>query len=160
MVPWTTVKMSTGFSTRKMRRGATKSSSSTVPWTTPQLSTSRSSQPAVPRTNARTLTLSAEQQRLREVVACLPGWYSYGNKYPVYLLHPRVTTLREEYQPVNHCRVNPTTTHHRLHSCPKCQQLPADRVNSPSLGLYTKNLKQAMGYMATLQALLTKPLTT
>ena len=28
--------------------------------------------------------------------------------------------------------------HHRLQSCPKCQHLPADQVNSPSLGYYTK----------------------
>ena len=93
--------MSTGFSTRKMRRGAARSSSSTVPRTTAQRSTSRSSQSTVPRTTARTSTLSAEQQRLREVAACLPMWYTYGNKHPVHLLHPRVTALREEYQPPN-----------------------------------------------------------
>ena len=84
MVPWTTVEMSTGFSTRKMRRGATRSSSSTVP-----------------RTTARASTLSAKQQRLREVAACLPMWYSYGNEHPVHLLHPRMTALREECQPVS-----------------------------------------------------------
>ena len=98
-VPWTTVEMSSGFSTRKMRRGAARSSSSAVPRTTAQRSTSRSSQSAVPRTTARTSTLSAEQRRLREVAACLPVWYSYGDEQPVRLLHPRVTTLREEYQP-------------------------------------------------------------
>ena len=98
-VPWTTVKMSTGFSTRKMRRGAARSSSSAVPRTTAQRSTSRSSQSTVPRTTVRTSTLSAEQQRLREVAACLPMWYSYGNEHPVQLLHPRVTTLREEHRP-------------------------------------------------------------
>ena len=92
--------MSTGFSTRKMRRGAARSSSSAVPRTTAQRSTSRSSHSAVPRTpTARTSTLSAEQQRLRVVAACLPMWYSYGNEQLVHLLHPRVTTLQEENQP-------------------------------------------------------------
>ena len=94
-----TTKMSTGFSTRKMRRGTARSLSSAVPRTTAQRSTLRSSQSAVPRTTARTSTLSAEQRRLREVAACLPVWYSYGNEQPVRLLHPRVTTLREECQP-------------------------------------------------------------
>ena len=124
--------MLTGFSTRKMRQGAARSSSSTVPRTTAQRSTSRSSQSTVPRTTARTSTLSAEQQRLREVAACLPMWYSYGNEHPVHLLHSRVTTLREEYQPVN------TASSQVQQSCPKCQHLPADQVNSPSLGRYTK----------------------
>ena len=92
-VPWT------GFSTRKMRRGAARSSPSAVPRTTAQKSTSRSSQSVVPQTTARTSTLSAEQQRLREVAACLPMWFSYGEEQPVHLLHPRVTILREEYPP-------------------------------------------------------------
>ena len=100
-VPWTTVEMLTGSSTRKMWRGAARSSSSTVPRTTAQRSTSKGSQSTVPRTTPRTSTLSAEQQRLREVTACLPMWYSYGNEHPVHLLHPRVTALREEYQPAN-----------------------------------------------------------
>ena len=91
--------MSTGFSTSKMRRGAARSSSSAVPRTTAQGSTSRGSQSAVPRTTARKSSLSAEQRRLREVAACLPVWYSYGDEQPVRLLHPRVTTLREEYEP-------------------------------------------------------------
>ena len=88
--------MSTGFSTRKMRRGAARSSSSAVPRTTAQRSTSRGSQSAVPRTTAGKSSLSAEQRRLREVAACLPVWYSYGDEEPVRLLHPRVTTLRKE----------------------------------------------------------------
>ena len=92
--------MSTGFSTRKMQRGSARSSSSTVPRTTAQRSDSRNSQSTVPGT-ARTSTLSAEQQRLREVAACLPMWYSYGNENPVHLLYPRVTALPEEYQPAN-----------------------------------------------------------
>ena len=92
--------MSTGFSTRKMRRGAARSSSSAVPRTTAQRSTSRGSQSAVPRTTAGKSSLSAEQRRLREVAACLPVWYSYGDEQPVRLLHPRVTTLREEREPV------------------------------------------------------------
>ena len=88
-VPWTTIEMSTVFSTRKMRRGAARSSSSAVPQITAQRSSSRSSQSAVPQTNAqrstsrssqsavpqtiaRTSTLSAEQQQLREVADCLP----------------------------------------------------------------------------------------
>ena len=69
--------------------------------TTAQRSTLRSSQSTVPQTTARMSTLSAEQQRLREVAACLPLWYSYGNEHPVHLLHTRVTALREEYQPAN-----------------------------------------------------------
>ena len=84
-----------------MRQGAARSSSSMVPRTTVQRSTLRSSQSTVPRTTARTSTLSAEQQQLREVAACLPMWYSYGNKHPVHLLHPRVTALQKEYQPAN-----------------------------------------------------------
>ena len=101
MVPWTTIKMSTCFSTRKMRRNAAWSPPSPVPWTTGQMSTSRSSQSAVPRTTARTSTRSTEQQRLREAAACLPMWYSYEEEHPVHLLHPRVTALQEEYQPAN-----------------------------------------------------------
>ena len=93
--------MSTGFSTRKMGRRAARSSSSTVPRTTTQRSTSRSSQSTVLQTTARMSTLSAEQQRLREVAACLPMWYSYGNEHPVQLLHLQVVALREEYQPAS-----------------------------------------------------------
>ena len=93
--------MSTGFSTRKLRRGAARSSSWTVPRTTVQRSTSRKSQSTVPRTTAWMSTLSAEQQQLREIAACLPMWYSYGNEHPVHLLHPRVTALQEECQPTN-----------------------------------------------------------
>ena len=39
---------------------------------------------------------------------------------------------------MHHRRANPTTTHHRLHSYPKCQHQPADRVVRPPLGRYTK----------------------
>ena len=82
-----------------MRRKAARSPPSPVPWT--QMSTLRSSQSAVPRTTTRMSTRSTEQQRLREAAACLPMWYWYGNEHPVHLLYPRVTALREEYQPAN-----------------------------------------------------------
>ena len=71
-VSWTTVKMSTCFSTRKMRRNAARSPPSTVPRTTVQMSTSRSSQSAVPQTTARTSTRSIKQQQLKEAASCLP----------------------------------------------------------------------------------------
>ena len=100
-VPWTTVKMSTGFSTWKMRRNAARSLPSTVPQTTGQMSTSRGLQSAVPWTTARTSTRSTEQQRLSEATACLPMWYSYEDEHPVHLLYQRVTALREEYRLAN-----------------------------------------------------------
>ena len=93
--------MSTGFSTRKMRRNAARSPQSPVPQTTGQMSTTRSSQSAVPRTTARTSTRSTEQQRLREAAACLPMWYLYEDEHLVHLLHLRVTAIREEYQPAH-----------------------------------------------------------
>ena len=107
-VAWTTVEMSTGFSTRKMWRGAARSSSSTVPRTTVQRSTLRSSQSTVPRTTARTSTLSAEQQLLRKVAACLPMWYLYGTCMET---STQFTYFIREWR---HCGRNTSrrTTHH------------------------------------------------
>ena len=141
-VTWTTVEMSTGFSTCKMRQGAARISSSAVPPTTAQRSTSRSSHSTVPWTTARTSSLSAEQQRLREVGACLPVWYSYGNEQPVHLLHREWRHFERNHNRrlPHHRRFNSMTTHHHLQSYSKCQHLPINRVNSPSLGRYTKIL--------------------
>ena len=93
--------MSTAFSTHKMRRGTVRSSPLTVPRTTVQRSTSRSSQSTVPRTTVRTSTHSNKQQQLREASACLPTIGPYGYGRTVQLLHPRVTSLQEEYLPTD-----------------------------------------------------------
>ena len=91
MVPRTTVKMSTCFSTRKMRRNAVRSLSSMVLRTTVQMSTSRSSQSAVTQTTARTSTRSIKQQQLREAASRLPELDMQ--------LHQRVITLGDYIAP-------------------------------------------------------------
>ena len=102
MVPWTTINMSTCFSTRQMRRRkATRSLPSMVLQTTVQRLTSRSSQSAVPRTTTKTSTCSIEQQQLRKAAACLPALDLYGYGHSVQLLQPQVTALWEEDRPVD-----------------------------------------------------------
>ena len=127
--------MSTGFSTRKMRREVHHQRYLKLP--------PRDQLQGVH--NRRYLGPPPERQFSQpsnsdfEVAACPPMWYSYGNEHPVHLLHPRDGTSRNTNQRLPHHRqIILTTTHHPLQSCPKCQHLPADRVNSPSLDRYTK----------------------
>ena len=137
--------MSTIYLTQQhQRRIATGGLQSTVPRTTVQMSTSRSSQSAVPRSTARMSTRSIKQQQLRKAAACLPTVNPYGYGCSVQLLHPRVTSLREEYMPAD----NATSTGQMDNNNPSPPLLPKVHIDScrkcvqPSNGAFTPNYKK------------------
>ena len=144
--------MSTGFSTRKMRQGAARSSSSTVPRTTVQRSTSRSSESTVPQTTTRTSIPPPNNSNLgKSLLVFLCGTHMETSTRFIYFIREwRHYERNTNRRTMHHRLVNPTTTHHCLQSCSKCQHRPADHVNSPSMGRYTKNQKN---YLSTWQTI-------
>ena len=136
-VPWTTVKMSTCFSTWQMRRRNAAIVYHQWYLGLPLRCWLRGVH------NQRYLGLPPEHQLSQ------PNNSDLRKLLLVFLCGTRMETstqfiffIREwrhcgrniNRRTPHHRLVNPTTMHHRLHSCPKCQHLPADCVNSPSMG--------------------------